>query len=93
LDKLVIHGGRQLNGEIRISGAKNATLPLMAATLLGPGIYKFTNVPGLKDVRTMSDLMRILGARVVAGVNQLTIDTSNATHNDAPYELVKTMRA
>jgi UDP-N-acetylglucosamine 1-carboxyvinyltransferase len=93
LDKLVIHGGRQLNGEIRISGAKNATLPLMAATLLGPGIYKFTNVPGLKDVRTMSDLMRILGARVIAGANQLTIDTSSATYNDAPYELVKTMRA
>ncbi len=93
LDKLVIQGGKELNGEIRISGAKNATLPLMAATLLGPGNYQFTNVPGLKDVRTMSNLLRILGARVIEDSHQLTIDTSAASHNDAPYELVKTMRA
>ncbi|MBU1921477.1 UDP-N-acetylglucosamine 1-carboxyvinyltransferase [bacterium] len=93
MDKLVIHGGRELNGEIQISGAKNATLPLMAATLLGPGIYQFTNVPGLKDVRTMSHLLRILGARVIENSHSLTIDTSSASYNEAPYELVKTMRA
>jgi UDP-N-acetylglucosamine 1-carboxyvinyltransferase len=93
LDKLVIHGGRELNGEIRISGSKNATLPLMTATLLGPGIYSFTNVPGLKDVRTMSNLLRILGARVVENDQTLSIDSSSANYCEAPYELVKTMRA
>jgi UDP-N-acetylglucosamine 1-carboxyvinyltransferase len=93
LDQLVIHGGRPLEGEIRVSGSKNATLPLLAATLLAPGRYRFTNVPSLMDVRTMSHLLRILGAQVTAGDHSLDIDTSRATYNEAPYELVKTMRA
>jgi UDP-N-acetylglucosamine 1-carboxyvinyltransferase len=82
-----------LEGEIRVSGSKNATLPLLAATLLAPGRYQFTNVPALKDVRTMSHLLRILGAQVTENGNELTIDTTRATYNEAPYELVKTMRA
>jgi len=65
----------------------------MAATLLGPGIYSLNNVPGLKDVRTMAHLLRILGARVVENDHRLSIDTSSASYNEAPYELVKTMRA
>ena len=93
MDQLVIHGGRPLEGEIRVSGSKNATLPLLAATLLAPGRYHFTNVPALKDVRTMSDLLRIIGAQVTAADHELIIDTSRASHNEAPYELVKTMRA
>ncbi|MBU0508376.1 UDP-N-acetylglucosamine 1-carboxyvinyltransferase [bacterium] len=93
MDKLVIQGGRALEGEIRISGSKNATLPLLAATLLAPGTYRFTNVPRLRDVRTMSHLLRLLGAQVNEDDHTLTVDTSRARYNEAPYELVKTMRA
>jgi UDP-N-acetylglucosamine 1-carboxyvinyltransferase len=93
LDEFVIEGGRPLEGEIRVSGSKNATLPLLAATLLAPGRFRLTNVPALKDVRTMSHLLRILGAQVTEGNHELTIDTSHASYNEAPYELVKTMRA
>jgi UDP-N-acetylglucosamine 1-carboxyvinyltransferase len=93
LDKLVIQGGQPLEGEIRISGSKNATLPLLAATLLAPGKYRFTNVPRLADVRTMSHLLRILGAQVDEKEHELVIDTAYARYNEAPYELVKTMRA
>ena len=93
MDKLVIQGGHPLEGEIRISGSKNATLPLLAATLLAPGAYRFSNVPALRDVRTMSHLLRILGAQVDAADHELKIDTTHARYNEAPYELVKTMRA
>jgi UDP-N-acetylglucosamine 1-carboxyvinyltransferase len=93
VDKLVIQGGYPLEGDIRISGSKNATLPLLAATLLAPGTYRFTNVPSLRDVRTMSHLLRILGAQVDATDHELKIDTTHARYNEAPYELVKTMRA
>jgi UDP-N-acetylglucosamine 1-carboxyvinyltransferase len=93
LDKLVIHGGQPLEGAIRISGSKNATLPVLAATLLAPGAYGFTNVPALKDVRTMAHLLRILGAQVDATDHELKVDTTRARYNEAPYELVKTMRA
>lgn len=93
MDKLVIQGGVPLEGDIRISGSKNATLPLLTATLLAPGAYRFTNVPALRDVRTMSHLLRILGAQVDATDHELRIDTTHARYNEAPYELVKTMRA
>lgn len=93
MDSLLLRGGNPLEGEIPISGSKNATLPLLAATLLAPGFYRFTNVPKLKDVRTMSNLLRILGAKVDELDHELLIDTSHASHIEAPYELVKTMRA
>lgn len=93
MDSLLLRGGNPLEGEIPISGSKNATLPLLAATLLAPGFYRFTNVPKLKDVRTMSNLLRILGAKIDELDHELLIDTSHASHFEAPYELVKTMRA
>lgn len=93
MDKLVIEGGRPLEGEIAVSGAKNATLPIIVATLLSPGTYRLSNVPALRDVRTISHLMRILGAQVEQGDHELVIDTSHAQYIEAPYELVKTMRA
>jgi UDP-N-acetylglucosamine 1-carboxyvinyltransferase len=93
VDKLVIQGGQALEGEIPISGSKNATLPVLAATLLAPGKYRFTNVPALRDVRTMLHLLRILGVQVEEGDHELKIDTSRARYTEAPYELVKTMRA
>lgn len=93
MDKLVIEGGKPLYGDIEISGSKNATLPLLAAMLLAPGKYRLNNVPELNDVGTMSHLLRILGAQIQRNEHTLTVDTTRAEFTEAPYELVKTMRA
>ncbi len=82
-----------MHGQIQASGAKNAVLPIMAATLLAEGIFHIHNVPDLRDVKTMAYLLRIIGAKVDYEHNTLTIDTSNCSFFEAPYELVKTMRA
>jgi UDP-N-acetylglucosamine 1-carboxyvinyltransferase len=93
MDRIIIEGGQRLEGEVSISGAKNAALPIMAATLLAPGVFKLANVPSLADVRTMGHVLRVLGAAVEHHDHTMTIDTSNARYHEAPYELVKTMRA
>ncbi len=93
MDKIVVKGGKRLEGTVPISGAKNAVLPIMAATLLGRGTFRITNVPDLRDVKTMAHLLRIIGAQVEFSDHALTIDTSNCNFFEAPYELVKTMRA
>lgn len=93
MDSFVVKNSGELNGVIQTSGAKNAVLPMMAATLLAPGKSVIENVPQLKDVRTMSDVMRVLGARVEHVGTTLTVDASDACYLEAPYELVKTMRA
>jgi len=93
MDALVIHGGRQLSGRIEISGAKNAALPVMAATLLAPGVHTLRNVPLLSDTRTMGAVLETLGARVEFRGRACKIDTSNLTSHEAPYDLVRTMRA
>jgi UDP-N-acetylglucosamine 1-carboxyvinyltransferase len=93
MDKIVIEGGRQLKGTVQISGAKNAVLPIMAATLLAPGEFTIKKVPDLRDVKTMAHLLRIIGAQVEFQDNTLKINTVNCNFYEAPYELVKTMRA
>jgi UDP-N-acetylglucosamine 1-carboxyvinyltransferase len=93
MDKFVIYGGERLNGTVSISGSKNASLPLMVATLLAPGVHTLRNVPSLRDVRTMAHLLRIIGARLEFSDHALTIDTRDCSFWEAPYELVKTMRA
>lgn len=92
MDKLVIEGGIPLHGEIAISGAKNAALPLMAASLLAEGRHTFENVPRLRDIRTMQTLLTHMGA-VCDHNTLLEIDTSHIQTLEAPYDLVKTMRA
>ena len=92
MKKLIIRGGRRLKGEVKISGAKNAALPLMAATLLTEGGNSFSNVPQLRDIKTFADLMRQLGVEI-KGKSVLQIDASNLNSYEASYELVKTMRA
>lgn len=84
---------KPLDGEVEISGAKNAVLAVMAAALLADGVSEITNVPHLKDMKTMSDVLRIIGCRIGGGSHELRIDTRGADHLEAPYELVKTMRA
>jgi UDP-N-acetylglucosamine 1-carboxyvinyltransferase len=94
MDKLVIEGGQPLYGEISISGAKNAALPLIAATLLAPGRHVLRNVPNLRDTRTILKLLESFGAVpefVDDGV--LTVNADQITNLEASYELVKTMRA
>ncbi len=93
MDKLIIEGGHPLVGRVRVSGAKNATLPLMCATLLGNGRSHLKNVPDLRDVRTMGRLLGVLGARVDGRGDELWVDTGGAEGDEAPYDLVKTMRA
>ncbi len=93
MDKIVIVGGKPLRGRIPVYGAKNAVLPIMAATLLASGKYEIDAVPVLRDVRTMAHLLRIIGAQVVQDGHKLTIDTQHCSFLEAPYELVKTMRA
>ncbi len=93
MEKIVIEGGNRLEGEVIISGAKNSVLPLMASTILTSGVNSFTNVPDLDDVRTMSKLLVMLGAKVEYDRGNLEIDSTAINNWIAPYELVRTMRA
>jgi UDP-N-acetylglucosamine 1-carboxyvinyltransferase len=92
MDKIVIKGGKRLVGEVSVSGAKNAALPILASSLLARGQSTYRNVPGLGDVVTMRKLLGQLGA-AVTGDGRTVIDSSRITSCEAPYELVKTMRA
>jgi len=94
LDRLEITGGERLSGEVRISGAKNATLPILAAGLLADGPVLLENVPHLNDVTTTVTLLRRMGVEIIFhDGTHLEIDTANISEFLAPYELVKTMRA
>ena len=94
MDKLLIRGGRSLQGEVLISGAKNATLPELCACLLTAAPVTLTNVPRLQDVATMLKLIRNMGVAAERGDDGLvTVNASALSSPEAPYELVKTMRA
>jgi len=90
MDKLVIYGGKPLAGQVETSGSKNAALALMAASLLpASGKTIIHRVPDLRDVHTLANLLRIIGARVDYEDHTLTISAANVSHFEAPYELVK----
>ena len=94
MDKLIITGGAPLNGEIRISGAKNAALPILAATLLSDGPMTIGNIPHLHDVTTTMELLGRMGVNLVVDETMnIEVDASSIREFYAPYELVKTMRA
>jgi UDP-N-acetylglucosamine 1-carboxyvinyltransferase len=94
VDKLQIIGGNRLDGSIRISGAKNAALPILMATLLAEGPTTIGNVPHLNDVTTTLELLGVMGNSMTLGENMtVEIDTSTIKTFEAPYDLVKTMRA
>ncbi|NNE09216.1 MAG: UDP-N-acetylglucosamine 1-carboxyvinyltransferase, partial [Gemmatimonadetes bacterium] len=93
MDAFRIEGGVRLRGTVSISGSKNAVLPMLCATLLAPGEYTLTNVPVLRDVTTLSSLLRTLGVHVVRDGSTLHIDSTRAVPNEAHYDLVRTMRA
>ena len=96
MEKLIINGGKPLRGRVKISGAKNAVLPIIAAALLGQDVpSKLEEVPALDDVHTLSAVLEQLGVRVEfdADKNTLLVDSSNITSCEAPYDLVRKMRA
>ena len=93
MDKLVIVGGQRLAGEITVSGAKNAALPILCAGLLSAEPVQLDNVPDLQDVRTILKLLGQMGVRTESSAGHVSLDASKVTNPVAPYELVKTMRA
>src|SRR5437016_11796103 len=101
MDAIQIEGGARLEGEVRVSGSKNAALPILAASLLTSGQSTFRNVPALNDIRTMCKLLGKLGAEVeqperagrAADPHVIRLQTRKIEDVTAPYELVKTMRA
>lgn len=93
MDKLRVRQSLGLKGEIRISGAKNAALPIVCAGLLTPEVLTLTNVPNLRDIKTLSELLTGMGAKVNFADGKMQIDAGDVNNYTAPYDLVKTMRA
>mgnify|MGYP003460834546 FL=1 len=93
MDKLIVNHSMNLKGEIRISGAKNAALPIVCASLLTADAVTFTNVPHLRDIFTLEKLLGGMGVKIDLTNDVMQFDASNITSLVAPYELVKTMRA
>ena len=94
MDALLIHGGNPLSGEVRISGAKNAALPILTASLLAAEPLRLANVPHLKDISTMLALLAHMGVRITPGdANHISLYGKDIPNREAPYEMVKTMRA
>jgi UDP-N-acetylglucosamine 1-carboxyvinyltransferase len=93
-NKIIINGGRKLSGQIKASGAKNAVLPILTATLLAEGNSHIQNVPHLHDVTTMNELLAHMGAVLTVGAHSdIYINTDHLQNHTAPYEIVRTMRA
>jgi UDP-N-acetylglucosamine 1-carboxyvinyltransferase len=93
MDKIIIKGGERLIGEVGVSGSKNAALPMFAASLLAEGVTCLNNVPNLRDVQTIGKVLRNLGVGVSKDGETYRIDATAVTNHEAPYDLVKTMRA
>ncbi|MBN1932367.1 MAG: UDP-N-acetylglucosamine 1-carboxyvinyltransferase [Desulfobacterales bacterium] len=93
MDKIIIEGGRRLKGEVRISGAKNAALPILVSSLLADGVNTYSNVPDLKDIQSIKLLLTHLGAKIVSADSIVRIDAGGLCNYEAPYDLVRKMRA
>ncbi|MDR2006053.1 MAG: UDP-N-acetylglucosamine 1-carboxyvinyltransferase, partial [Acidaminococcales bacterium] len=93
MDKLIIRGGKKLSGTIKVSSAKNAVLPIIAASILATTPSRIEDIPVLEDVRTISEVLTCLGLSVKMENKALNIDGKNISNNEAPYELMRKMRA
>lgn len=93
MEKIVIRGGNRLKGDVQVSGAKNSALPLLFATLLAPGVHRVSNVPQLRDITTVEKVLSILGAHVIRDGDVFSVDANAIESIEAPYDLVRTMRA
>lgn len=93
MDKIIIEGGRPLSGSVQISGSKNAALPILVSSLLTDGMSEYENVPQLRDIQSTIDLLMHLGARVSRRGGRVCIDAGGLDSHEAPYDLVRKMRA
>jgi len=93
MDKIVIEGGHEIKGTVKISGSKNAALPILISALLTDGVNEYENVPQLRDIQSTIDLLRHLGARIESSAGRVSIDAGGISSHDAPYDLVRKMRA
>jgi len=93
MDRIIFEGGRPLCGTVEISGAKNAALPILASSILTGGVCTYTNVPDLRDIRSIKELLTHLGAKIECRGDTIQIDAGGVNNHDAPYELVRKMRA
>lgn len=93
MDKIIIEGGRRLEGDVQISGAKNAALPILISSLLADGPNTYYNVPDLQDIESTKLLLSNLGGRIEAEADRVIIDTSGLSTYEAPYDVVRKMRA
>ena len=93
MDKIIINGGRRLEGDVQISGAKNAALPILISSLLADGPNTYYNVPDLQDIESTKLLLSNLGGRIEAEADRVIIDTSGLSTYEAPYDVVRKMRA
>ncbi|MDI1309158.1 MAG: UDP-N-acetylglucosamine 1-carboxyvinyltransferase [Methylotenera sp.] len=93
MEKLIIQGGSRLNGEVTISGAKNAALPILCASLLAETPLHLSSIAALKDIDTTIKLLDMMGVKITRNTSQVTLDASDVTSFEATYEMVKTMRA
>ena len=93
MDKIIVEGGHPLKGEVRISGAKNAALPILVSSLLTDGWNTYSNVPGLQDIQSTKLLLTNLGAKIETEGDIIRIDASGLNNHEAPYDLVRKMRA
>ena len=93
MQKIVVEGGKRLVGTVAISGAKNAALPILVSSLLNDGWNTYRNVPDLRDIRTISSLLTTLGVEITRDDGTVKVNAANVHSQEAPYDLVKTMRA
>ena len=94
MEKIIVQGGTRLKGRVKVHGAKNAVLPLIAASILASrGDIKITDVPLLEDVKTITQLLKRLGIQADLGDDQIVINAEKVGSTEAPYELVRKMRA
>ena len=92
MDVIQIEGGHRVTGEVRVEGAKNSALKLMAATIMAPGVTTLTNVPNIADVHVMGKVLKNIGATIeVVNEHELKIDTSTVDSWETPYHLVAQM--
>lgn len=93
MSKFIIEGGKKLEGEVKISGSKNAALPIIAATILNAGLTTLYNVPDIQDVHTMFEIIKEIGGKVRKKRNKILVDTSEIHTYEIPDNLMRKMRS
>ena len=93
MSSYIVEGGKKLEGEIVVSGSKNASLPIMAATVLNKGISKLYNVPKIHDTQMMLEILKGLGCKVKSSGNKIVIDSSNVSKFEIPEQLMREMKS